>query len=680
MSTAAPIRIHRRIATALFVILTTIAGVLLVALLIVTLRLGQIQRGLNELRDDALPRLVKLSQLSQDAAATISIAPALSASATRFEFETLLSRISDKETSQAILIDELAALIADPASAETLRRNGRLLQENLHGLAGVVSDQIAMRKELEAHLERLRALAAGAASTAATGAGPDAAGGAAAARWSELEGLADSAAFAIQTMLLDPNSARLSRNRSDIEARVARLGELLGAGEAAPAAVRASAVDAARALLGYWAEAAPAVLGAKEAALANDFQIKALVEENSLLATRFLGTVSTEFWRVNDELQQHVAAVATTATVTMVTILLVVVGLGAGNFLVWWVLRQRVFRRLTRLRNALEAFAETRQRAPADPVADEIGAIATALAHYMQVIDEREGQLAEKTRALEQVSNQLAKYLSPQVYESIFSGRQEVKVVSNRKKLTVFFSDIAGFTEFADRIESEELTQILNLYLTEMSKIALQHGATIDKYIGDAMLVFFGDPETRGVREDALAAVEMAIAMRRRLADLRDVWRDQGIEQPLEVRMGLHTGFCTVGNFGSEDRLDYTIIGSTVNTASRLQALGAPGEILISYATFALVKDSIRCERHGEVEVRGQAYPVVAYRVIDSFAHLGGERRHFHAQRSTLTVDLKLETMSAEDRREAAAILRRALAQVTALPASGGDAPARRKA
>ena len=137
-------------------------------------------------------------------------------------------------------------------------------------------------------------------------------------------------------------------------------------------------------------------------------------------------------------------------------------------------------------------------------------------------LKEREEQLTEKSSALQQLSTQLAKYLSPQVYDSIFSGRQEVKLVSQRKRLTVFFSDIARFAETTERLESEDLTRLLNHYLTEMSEIALAHGATIDKYVGDAILIFFGDPETRGVKEDALACVKMALEMRKRMAELQD--------------------------------------------------------------------------------------------------------------------------------------------------------------
>ncbi|HSG64645.1 MAG TPA: GAF domain-containing protein, partial [Gammaproteobacteria bacterium] len=139
--------------------------------------------------------------------------------------------------------------------------------------------------------------------------------------------------------------------------------------------------------------------------------------------------------------------------------------------------------------------------------------------------EEANERVLEQNRMLESLSTKLSKYLSPQVYSSIFTGSQSVEISAKRKKLTVFFSDIAGFTETADKLESEDLTQLLNHYLTEMSQIALAHGATIDKYVGDAIVIFFGDPETRGVREDALACVKMAIAMRERLRELAGIWR-----------------------------------------------------------------------------------------------------------------------------------------------------------
>jgi class 3 adenylate cyclase len=294
----------------------------------------------------------------------------------------------------------------------------------------------------------------------------------------------------------------------------------------------------------------------------------------------------------------------------------------------------------------------------------------------------REEQLANKSNSLEQLSQQLSRYLSPQVYESIFTGRHEVKVDSRRKKLTVFFSDIANFTETTDRLESEDLTQLLNHYLTEMSQIALAHGATIDKYVGDAILIFFGDPETKGVKEDALACVKMAIAMRKRMHDLDDIWRESGIENPLRSRMGIHTDYCTVGNFGSEARMDYTIIGGGVNTASRLESLATPGEILISYETFAHVRDQISCEEHGEIEVKGIAYPVATYQVVDSYENLGRERRHFCEEHPNVKVDLNLDAMTTDDRSQATKILRRALDLLSGsndLPRPAGNSEGRQR-
>ena len=191
-------------------------------------------------------------------------------------------------------------------------------------------------------------------------------------------------------------------------------------------------------------------------------------------------------------------------------------------------------------------------------------------------LKQREQDLTEKSAALAALSSKLAKYLAPQVYDSIFTGQQDVKIVSKRKKLTVCFSDLVGFTEITDKMESEDLTQLLNHYLTEMSKIALQYGATIDKYVGDAIVMFFGDPTTLGVKEDALACVQMAIAMQKRVSELAHEWRNSGIETPLRCRIGIHTGYCTVGNFGSEDRMDYTMVGGTVNLASRLSMRRRP--------------------------------------------------------------------------------------------------------
>jgi class 3 adenylate cyclase len=255
----------------------------------------------------------------------------------------------------------------------------------------------------------------------------------------------------------------------------------------------------------------------------------------------------------------------------------------------------------------------------------------------------------EKNKELESLSSKLSKYLSPQVYSSIFSGKQRVELSSKRKKLTIFFSDIAGFTETTDQMESEDLTGLLNHYLTEMSQIALDHGATIDKYVGDAIVIFFGDPETKGVKEDALACVRMAVAMRDRMLELSSLWRSSGIENPLKSRIGINTGYCTVGNFGSDMRMDYTIIGGGVNLASRLETAAEPGEILISFETYAQIKDEIRCEERGKISVKGLAYPVATYAVLDAYDALAERERLFRNELPKLGIDIDFDSLSEQE-------------------------------
>ncbi|MGH6914178.1 MAG: adenylate/guanylate cyclase domain-containing protein, partial [Geminicoccales bacterium] len=205
-------------------------------------------------------------------------------------------------------------------------------------------------------------------------------------------------------------------------------------------------------------------------------------------------------------------------------------------------------------------------------------------------------------------------------------------------------------------------------YLTEMSRIALEHGATIDKYVGDALMIFFGDPETRGVKEDALACVRMAIAMQKRMRELSALWRNSGIEKPLACRIGIHTGYCTVGNFGSEDRMDYTIIGGAVNLASRLEHEAPEGGILISYETYAHVKDEIRCEEMGRIRVRGVGHPVDTYRVVDLHENLSEGGEHLRVELPHLKLDAYPGRMSADERRQAAARLQDTLDRLAPAP------------
>ena len=209
----------------------------------------------------------------------------------------------------------------------------------------------------------------------------------------------------------------------------------------------------------------------------------------------------------------------------------------------------------------------------------------------------------------------ISRYLSPQVYKSIFSGQKDVTIHTERKKLTIFFSDIKDFTATAERLQPEQITRLLNEYFTEMSNIALKHGGTIDKFIGDAILIFFGDPESKGEAEGAKACLRMAAEMRHRLAELNAKWRNEGVEHPFRVRIGINTGFCNVGNFGSADRMDYTIIGAEANLAARLQSVAEPGHIVVSYETFALVRDIVVAHALPPITMRGISRDVTPYAV-----------------------------------------------------------------
>lgn len=226
--------------------------------------------------------------------------------------------------------------------------------------------------------------------------------------------------------------------------------------------------------------------------------------------------------------------------------------------------------------------------------------------------------LKDKNAKLEKISNRLAKYLSPQIYKNIFESDSEHTNEYKRKKLTVFFSDIKGFTDLSDSLDPDLLAELVNDYLSAMTDIALKHGGTIDKFIGDAILVFFGDPESDGLKKDASKCLSMAIAMQNKVAELDKSWReDHGIAEGLKVRIGISTGYCTVGNFGSVQRVDYTVLGSTVNLASRLESICQPKKILVAPETKVLLEKDFKFEAQEAVRLKGFNQPVVPYQYLD---------------------------------------------------------------
>jgi len=265
--------------------------------------------------------------------------------------------------------------------------------------------------------------------------------------------------------------------------------------------------------------------------------------------------------------------------------------------------------------------------------------------HNEEELNKTAKSLDEKNAMLEGLSGKLSKYLSPQIYDSIFSGKQEVRIETQRKKLTIFFSDIKNFTATTDDMEPEDIAFLVNDYLTEMSKIALEYGATIDKFIGDAILIFFGDPTTKGVQEDALTCVNMAIAMQRHMVGLRAKWTEMGYARPFQMRIGVNTGYCNVGNFGSEQRMDYTIIGGEVNLAARLEGVADADGITVSYETYALIKDYIDAEKGESITVKGIHRKINPYKLIGIFKNIDEQNRFLRSENDGMKLFLDFDKL-----------------------------------
>ena len=233
-----------------------------------------------------------------------------------------------------------------------------------------------------------------------------------------------------------------------------------------------------------------------------------------------------------------------------------------------------------------------------------------------RLIKLRTAGLQKEKEKVEHAQTILSSYVAPQLAEKILNGEVAPVWGHRREKLTLFFSDIKDFTPMTDSMEPEDMARLLNEYFSKMNEIIIQYGGTLANIQGDALFVIFGAPDKTDARDHALKCVKMAIAMQRKMSSLQQKWFAEGVEQPLQIRCGISTGMATVGGFGSEDRKEYTAMGMQVNLAARLEGTCAPGGILISHPTWALIKDEIGCELRGELEVKGVSRPVRAYAVI----------------------------------------------------------------
>jgi class 3 adenylate cyclase len=220
----------------------------------------------------------------------------------------------------------------------------------------------------------------------------------------------------------------------------------------------------------------------------------------------------------------------------------------------------------------------------------------------------------EKAKVL-QVQRILSRYIAPQLAQKIVDGQIDMIRGHQRRKLTLFFSDIKDFTRLTDSMEPEDMAVLLNDYLSNMFEIIHRYGGTLADTNGDGLFVFFGAPDYAEDRDNALRCVHMAIDMQRRIRALRGKWFAEGLDLPLQIRCGINTGMVTVGAYGSDTRKEYTAMGMHVNLASRLEKACEPGQILVHHSTWVLVRDQVPCEPRGQIEAKGFRHPVRVYRV-----------------------------------------------------------------
>lgn len=248
-----------------------------------------------------------------------------------------------------------------------------------------------------------------------------------------------------------------------------------------------------------------------------------------------------------------------------------------------------------------------------------IGAIGAFLYAFGLVCLAAAARAAQK-RDLEAAHTLISRYAPTQVVAELAGGTGVTLAAPRRVKLTIVFSDIVGFTDATDELDPEELSTVLNEYLSEMATIAHAHDGTVEQFVGDAVMVFFGAPVATSDEDHAIRAVRMSLAMQDRLIGLQQDWALRGIRMPFQSRIGVNTGHASVGDFGSEDRSVYGAVGLQVNIAARIQAQCTPGTVLVSETTHSLVRRDFDCAPKGELSLKGVHFPVRVFEVSPTSA------------------------------------------------------------
>jgi adenylate cyclase len=213
------------------------------------------------------------------------------------------------------------------------------------------------------------------------------------------------------------------------------------------------------------------------------------------------------------------------------------------------------------------------------------------------------------------IKGAFSRYIAPDVIDQIMLNPEALQLGGENRRITIFFSDVAGFSTISEKLSPPELVALLNEYLTEMTDIIISHGGTIDKYEGDAIMAFYGAPQPYIDHE--LRACKAAIDMKKKLREMQEKWRNVG-QHELFVRMGMNTGLAVVGNMGSKMRMDYTAMGDSVNLASRLEGANKwyGTTAMISENTYSNVKDHVDVRKLDTIRVIGKTEPIVIYELF----------------------------------------------------------------
>lgn len=302
-------------------------------------------------------------------------------------------------------------------------------------------------------------------------------------------------------------------------------------------------------------------------------------------------------------------------------------------------------------------------------LAAEVGRLNRKIARLQSGLEESESIAEHRTRELFSANSVLTRFLPPQVCRLVDHDGEE-KLTARRSYLTVVFGDLAGFTDVAEVVEAEQMTAMINDYFDMVLSMVDKHGGLLDKFIGDGFMAFWGAPETDGRQEDAKKCARFALDLGEAFSELSGSWRQQGLDHTVSLRQGINSGYCSVGNFGSKNRLQYTAMGNPVNLAARLEGAAPEGGILTSHITSSMISAWIPVRECGQIKVKGIKHPVTTYtlepeRPRTAAEPLGADQITSFLGRLEETQQLDSKTME----------LLRQLAPQQAMPGSRPDQP-----